>query len=181
MKFHRILAAAIAVTFLTATTVFSASGSSNAPQIGVSQQKGNATKMESKHTREKGVKQKCDSFSKDPLKVLQSKKEKIKSLLKEKKITKEKADAMTARIDAMIKEIQKYDSLPLQGKRDVLINNFKASVDKRVKNGRLTQDVADTMVKDFTDKITKWDGKGYPQFQMKGFKDKGKHRGTDSK
>jgi len=167
MRFTKILAAAISVTFLTAFTAFAAPGVEGALNAEIPRQKSEPAK------------QKCDDFEKDPIKVLQSKKEKVQSLYKEGKISKEKADAIIARIDSKIKEIREFDSLNLQQKKDKLINDFKASIDKRVKEGKLTKEKADTIVKDFTDKITKWDGNGYPQFHGKWFKGKGKHHSTD--
>lgn len=166
MRFSRILGTAITITCLTVTTAFAAPITA-----------GSAVTKQSCAA----AKEKCEKFSKDPLKALQNKKEIIRAHEKDGKITKAKADAINARIDAKIKEIQQFNSLTVQQKRAKLINDYKASVTKRVKSGKLTQDKADTMIKDFTDKITRWDGTGYPQFHGKRFKDKAKSDSTANK
>jgi len=175
MRFSRIFAIVVAVVCLMVTTAFAAPSVLGMWGGDSTQQKSDTAKMEKNHS--KG--QKCDGFSKDPLKALQSRKEKVQSLLKDGKITKEKADAMNARIDSKIKEVQQFNSLTLQQKKDKLVNDFKAFAEKRVKEGKIEQTKADTMVKNYTDKITKWDGSGYPQFHGKRFKSKSTEHNTD--
>jgi hypothetical protein len=167
MKFSTTLAAVIAASCFTVTTVFAAPGTSSSPGINAPQQKNDVTGMQGKHLKRKEFKEKREDFCKDPVKALQTRKEKVQTMLKEGKITKEKADAITARMDAKIKEIQEFNKLTLKQKREKLINNFKASVEKKVQKGELTRNEADTMLKDFTGKINKWDGNGYPQFRVK--------------
>jgi lipoate-protein ligase A len=104
----------------------------------------------------------------DPIKALENKKEQIQSRLKEGKITTEKADAITARIDTKIREIQEFNKLSVPQKKDKLIREFKARMDKKVSEGRLTQDKADELIKNYTEKVNQWDGQGYPKFGKKG-------------
>ncbi len=161
MKFFRTLAPVLLSACLLTSTAFAAPGNPNAPGI------------EAKH-------QKCEDFSKDPVKALESKKERIQSRLKEGKISKEKADAITARIDAKIKEVNEFNKLTPPQKKAKLINDFKTSMERRVKEGKLTRENADTILKDFTEKVNQWDGNGYPKFHGKGFKGKDGHHGKDS-
>lgn len=125
------------------------------------------------HTRqdikdsEQGLKdsgKKCDEFRKDPVKALEAKKAKIQTLLKEGKITKEKAEEITARIDTKIKEIESFNKLSLQQKKDKLISDCRSYVEKQVKEGKLDRAKADELIKKYTEKINKWDGSGYPKY-----------------
>jgi len=111
----------------------------------------------------------------DPLEALKKKKEKIQSMLKEGKISKEEADAINARIDKKIKEIEEFNKLSPEQKKDKLMKGFKESVEKGVKSGKLTREKADEMIKKFNEKLQNWDGKGYPDFLIKGFGFKGHH------
>lgn len=181
MKFPRILSAAVITTCLTATAAFAAPDVSSPSNVAVSQQKSDTVKKERKDFKGEGFKHKHDGIKQqDPIKALQRKKEKIQTLLKDGKITKEKADAIIARIDSKIKEIEEFNKLTPQQKKDKLISGFKASVGKRVEEGKLTQEKADELVKKFTEKVQKWDGNGYPQFHKKWFKPN-KHRGNGNK
>lgn len=128
----------------------------------------------------KDCKEKCKEFAKDPIKALQAKKEKVQALLKEGKITKEEADKKTAWIDSKIKEIESFNKLPLQQKKDKLISDCKAAVEKRVSEGKLDRAKADTILNEYTEKINTWDGTGYPKFRFKCFKDRFMKPDTDS-
>jgi molecular chaperone DnaK (HSP70) len=169
MKFSRILAVVVSIIFIFAN-IAAAAPEINSPfnfsEIG---QKSEASKMDGEKSKEK-----CDSFNKDPLKFLESRKEKIQQLLKEGKITKEKADEMTARVDKKIKDINEFNKLGLKQKREKLIKDFNASIDKKVGEGKLTREKADSLVKEYKDKIEKWDGTGYPRFHGKHSRYKGK-------
>lgn len=178
MKLFRILASAAAIACLTVSTAFAAPLAPGANDI-KTQQKDGTAKNEKMH--DKKFNSDCAGFEKDPVKALECRKEKVKSLLKEGKITKEKADAITARIDAKIKKVNEFNKLSVQEKRVKLINDFKVFVDSRVKEGKLTKEKADTMVRDFSDKVTKWDGKGYPMFHGMKHKGKGGHHDSENK
>lgn len=114
----------------------------------------------------------CEEFKKDPIKALQDEKDKIQSMLRDGKITKEKADKITSRIEAKIKEIQEFNKLTVQEKKAKLIADFKASVEKKVKEGKIDKAKADDMLNRFTEKVNKWDGNGYPMFRHRQFKSK---------
>lgn len=168
MKFSRIIATIVAIACFSTLTAFAA------PDTGTSRQNGENAKIEKKHFKDKDFKKFREEFSKDPIKALQGRKEKVQSLLKEGKITREKADEITARIDSKIKEIQEFNKLPLQQKKEKLVSDFKALMEKKVNSGKLTREKADTMVREFTEKIEKWDGKGYPIFDKSWFRHKSK-------
>ncbi|MCR4434934.1 MAG: hypothetical protein QHH06_05315 [Clostridiales bacterium] len=156
---------------LTAVPAFSAAAPSSLSAVETSGQKTDILDKEKKENAEKNLKGECGgNRQKDPLQALQDKKERVQSLLKEGKITKEKADAIIAKIDLKIKNIKEFNSLTLPQKKDRLKSNFKASMDKKVKDGKLTQDKANELIKDFNEKVEKWDGSGYPEFcGKKGF------------
>lgn len=118
---------------------------------------------------------KCEKFKcnpskkhKDPVKALEEKKEEVKDLLKQGKITEEEADELIKKIDDMIKKIEEFNRLPLEKKKEVLINKFKEHVEKKVDEGKLTREKADEIIKEHIEKINRWNGKGYPDFKHKG-------------
>jgi hypothetical protein len=168
MKFPAILAGAVVITCLSTTMAFAETNTQGSSDISSNQQKSDKADKGEKHCKRKDHQE----FIKDPIKALESRKEKVQKSLKDGKITKEKADEINSRIDAKIKAIKEFNSLPLDKKRDKLITNFKAFMDKRVKDGKLSQEEANTKIKEFTDKIKKWDGTGYPMLHDKGMKDK---------
>ncbi|MDP4179659.1 MAG: hypothetical protein Q8942_01050 [Bacillota bacterium] len=102
----------------------------------------------------------------DPLKMLQSRKDDIQTKLKDGKITQADATAEIAKIDAKIKEIEAFNALTLDEKKAKLTSDYKTNLQKQVTDGKLTQDKADTMLKEYSDKIANWDGTGYPEFGM---------------
>lgn len=172
MNIFKTFLTAVVIIFFTATTAFAAP---DPLALNVS-----TVDTESGQHFKKGYEQKHDEFDKDPIKVLESRKAKIKSLLKEGKIDKETADEKTTRIDLKIKEIQSFNKLSLQQKKDKLINDCRTAVEKRVQEGKLDRTKADTIIKNYTEKINKWDGNGYPQLHHKHFKGKYKKIENDS-
>ena len=160
MIFSRILSLSVIVACLSATAVFAVPEKQDSPGINMRQQKVNHCKFKF-GDKEQQV---------DPIKALENKKEKINTLLKENKISKEKADAMIARIDAKLKKINEFNKLAPQQKKEKLINDFKSVIEKRIKDGRLDRNKGDELIKDFTEKVNNWDGKGYPMFHKRGFK-----------
>lgn len=173
MKISRILLNAVVITLFTATTTTAFA----APDPLLN---GSAIFTESEQHFKKGFEQKHEEFDKDPIKMLERRKEKIKLLLEEGKIDKKEADEITARIDLKIKEIQSFNKLSLQKKKEKLVNDCRAAVEKRVQEGKLDRSKADTIIKNYTEKINKWDGNGYPQFHSKRFKGKCKKIEVDS-
>lgn len=120
----------------------------------------------------------CEARSKghrnehDPIKALEQRKERVKKELEEGKITKQEADEIITKIDGKIEEIQEFKDMPLQQKKDTLIERFKTSIEQKVKSGKLPQDKADQLIKDYTEKINEWDGEGYPHFLKKELRNK---------
>lgn len=104
---------------------------------------------------------------KDPIEALQKRKERIQSLLKEGKITKQKAEEITKKIDAKIKKLQEFNRLSPQQKKSKLIEHYRKSLDESVKSGKVSRERADQLMKKFIEKMQKWDGKGYPNFKKK--------------
>jgi hypothetical protein len=172
MKLFRILASVVVIACLSATAVFAAPAVLDSQNANQKLQKSDTLNMGKKDFKNREI------FKQDPIKALESKREKVQTLLKEGKITKEKADAINTRIDSKIKEIQEFNKLTIQQKKDKMTTNFKTMIEKRVKDGKITKVKADEMIQKFTKKIEKWDGKGYPQFHKKGMKFK-KHDNTN--
>ena len=159
MRFLKLFVFAAAITFLTAVTAFAA------PTQGTERDSVIGNK-------------KCADFDKDPVKALECRKAKIQSMLKAGEITKEEAAEKTARIDARIAKINEFNKLTLPQKKAKLIEDFKASVNNKVKDGRITQEKADTLTREFNEMIGNWDGNGYPWLQGKWFKH-GRHHMND--
>jgi hypothetical protein len=162
MKLSRILAAAVLAACLTTSAVSAAPSASVSPETKAGQQMDIVEKKEFK-TKSFGHKHDWDG-QQDPVKFLQEKKEKIQTRLKEGKITEEKAKAITAGIDTRIKEIQEFDKLSLQDKKNKLKSNFKAKIESKVKEGKLTQDKAKELEKEFAERVDTWDGTSFPHF-----------------
>lgn len=118
---------------------------------------------------------KCVDFGKDPLKALECRKEKVKALQKEGRITKAEADEMIARIDAKIARVKEFEKLTVPQKKAKLVEDFRAAIGGKVKAGKLTQERADAMIREFTEEVDKWDGKGYPRLPGKWFRGDRRH------
>ncbi len=169
MNLTKIFSTAAVIISLTATTTFAATDFSTSKESLSS-----TTITESRQYADKDLKDLKEKhrkfreeFRKDPINALESRKSEIQSLLKEGKITKEEADKKIERLDSKIKEIQNFNRLTLPQKKDKLINDCKSSLEKRVKEGKIDRNKADQIIKDYTEKINKWDGNGYPQFHSK--------------
>lgn len=172
MKFSTLLAAVLAATYLMSAAVFAVpDASSSLDSRSIKRERDNA-EMKPKHLDKDKLKEKHEEFHRDPIKVLESRKEKIQTMLKEGKITKEKADAITARINAKISEIQEFNKLTVKQKKEKLMSDFKAHAEKKIEKGKITREKADAMLREFAEKIEKWDGNGYPSFRMRSFKEK---------
>ncbi|MDP4180278.1 MAG: hypothetical protein Q8942_04205 [Bacillota bacterium] len=162
MKISKIISTAALIVSLSSSLAF-ANNDTNASKGFVN----NIFVKEANERADKDLKIKHEDFIKDPIKALENKKEKIQSLVKEGKISKEIADEKIAKIDSKIKEIKIFNNLPLEQKREKLINNRKTHIEKLVKEGKLDRSKADSILKDYTEKINKWDGNGYPRFHSK--------------
>lgn len=181
MKMPKILATAAFITSLT-TSIALAAPQITVPNTAVQQRQSDTAVKDEKQCgkkEHKGTREKVDC-QQDPVKSLESKKERIQSKLKEGKITKEKADEITVRIEARIKTIQEFNKLTLQQKKNKLTDNVKMSMDRKVREGKLPQDKANELLKEYTDKISQWDGSGYPKFVKKALEGR-EHKKTDEK
>lgn len=101
-------------------------------------------------------------FEKDPVKKLEDRKVHIQQKVNEGKITKDKASEINTRIDKRINDIKQISKLPLDQRKAALIAKFKEGTNKRVQEGKLTQDEANKLLTKYTEQINKWDGSGYP-------------------
>lgn len=161
MHLKRMAASTAIILSLTASTAFAAidatpgKAPAKTPEV---TENDNLKKDERDHTRKH-----TEEFSEDPVKRLEEKKSKILKKLEEGKITKEKADIIIDKIDKRINEMKAFQKLPLEQKREKLIKDFQLQLDAMVKEGKMKQEEADRMMKEITEKINKWDGKGYPK------------------
>lgn len=176
MKIPKIFAAAAMTVCLTATSTVFAAGTPNAGSAVYT----GSHKAETRHhdsLKAKGAwyGKGCYGESGDPVEMLKARKEKIRKLLEEGTITKEKADFINGKIDAAMKEIQDFNALPLDQKKEKLLTRLKESMGQKVKNGKLTQDKADEMINGFSKEIEQWDGKGYPTFFKKALRQHSKN------
>lgn len=124
-------------------------------------------------TKKDGKCSNCKDFCRepqDPVKFLNQRKDEIKLQLKEGKISKQEASEKIARIDAKIKEVEAFNKLSPKEKRTALTEKYKQHLEKKVKEGRITREKSDELLKEFTKKVNEWDGKGYPKFFGKGMK-----------
>lgn len=164
MKVSGILAASAVTICLTASVAFAASGPSDLYRPG------NAVYVLGTAHRDANMEQ-----EKDPIQRLQARKEKIKVLLAQGKISKEVAEAKITLIDAKIKEIEEFNKLPLPEKKDKLINHFKTFMNDKVKEGKISREKADELITKYTERVRQWDGSGSPPRLEKGSKQH-KHR-----
>lgn len=104
-------------------------------------------------------KDKCGKCGKDPLKRLEERKESIRQELEKGNITKEKADELTKKIDERITKIKEFNSLTLPEKKEHLSKKFNSHLDKNIKDGRITKEEGDILLKDFNKQLEGWDGK----------------------
>jgi hypothetical protein len=165
MKRSRTIATATIIGSLITTVAFAAPSITFPAIIGSNQLK----TVSAKSNKHSDTKQRRQT---DPIKALELRKERIQQQLKEGKITKEKADEIITKIDARIEEIQEFNNMTLQQKRDSLLHRFKTSIEQKVKEGELSQDKANQLIKDHTDKVNNWDGNDYPYFLREELRDK---------
>jgi Spy/CpxP family protein refolding chaperone len=103
----------------------------------------------------------------DQLKMLQNRKTEIQTMLANGKITQDKANGEIAKIDEEINKINEFNALTLEQKKEKLTSEFKTKIEADVKDGRLTQEKADKMLKDYANKLANWDGTGMLDFGMR--------------
>lgn len=98
----------------------------------------------------------------DPIQRLENIKAKVTEKYNEGKISKDKYDSIIAKINNMEQKINDFNKLTLDQKRQKLISDYTAAVNKKVQSGKITQDKANELIKNYTDKVNKWDGTGFP-------------------
>ena len=133
MKRSRTIAIATIIGSLVTTTAFASSNitfTAAARPGQLETVRTNTTNCSAKNKTRNQTKQKGQT---DPIKALELRKERIKQQLKEGKITKEKADEIITKIDAKIEEIQEFNNMTVQQKKDSLIRRFKTSIEQKVK------------------------------------------------
>jgi len=109
---------------------------------------------------------------KDPLKRLANRKENINKKYKEGKITKEKADELTQKINKHIAKVKEFNSLSLPQKKEHLSAKFKAHIEKQIIDGKIAKGEGEKIIKDFNTKLNNWNGKEFPGFMHKSAKHK---------
>lgn len=112
-------------------------------------------------------KDKCGKCKKDPLKRLEERKESIRKDLKEGKITKEKAEELTKKIDGRIAKIKEFNSLTLPEKKEHLSKKFSTHLERQIQDGRITKEEGEKLQADFNKQLESWDGKEPPKFMHK--------------
>lgn len=120
----------------------------------------------------KGHDGKLEKGEKDPLKRMENRKVNIQKQYKEGKITKEKAAELTEKIDERIAKVKAFNSLSLPQKKEHLSAKVKSRIEQKVKDGKITKEVGEKIIQDFSKKLASWDGKEFPRFMHKG----GKHK-----
>lgn len=161
MKLRKILAIATLITTLNTGICFATPNIVN-PSDKI-QKQNESVKPEKKNGVDLDKKSK-DKKQQDPIKELQSKKEWIQLQLKDGKISKEKATKIIAAIDARIKEVEEFNKLTPEQKKEKLIKDFNRKIETKVRDGKIPQDKADELIKMHSDKVNQWDGNGYPMF-----------------
>lgn len=100
--------------------------------------------------------------SKEPLERLKKRKEMITQLQKEGKITKEEADKKIAKIDERIKEVEKFNAMTIEQKKQYLKEKAKKSLNKMAEEGKIAKSDIDKMYVQIAQEIDNWDGYGCP-------------------
>lgn len=158
MKVFKIISASVLPIFLSANLAFT---TLDLPCLTVQYSHNYLVENESISARE---------TEQDPIKRLQGKKEKIQKLFDEGKLTREEAEAKIRQIDEKIKKIEEFNKLPLNKKKEKLIENFRNFTDDMVKKGKITRERADELLKEYESKVNQWDGSGKPPMFKKGRK-----------
>lgn len=60
--------------------------------------------------------------------------------------------------DKLKKFNENFKNLTLEQKKELIKKNFEAKINNAVKNGKLTREVADKILKEFNEKLNSWDG-----------------------
>jgi hypothetical protein len=158
LKKLQIVIAAVFIISIMSSTVVAAEINTVAEQNGSSEQSTGLFKCDEKN--------KCNEH-KDPIKMLEEKKECILKECKEGKISKEKADELIKKIDEHISKIKEFESLPLEKKKEHLFCRFKSCIEQQIKEGKITEQEGHKRLCEFAKELEKWDGKSFPKFMGK--------------
>lgn len=164
MKLLKFSAAFVLLTALFSCNVLAA----GALQPGVQHVAEHRVNFEKKGISKQEFEKFREELKNNPVKALEDRKAKIESAVKEGKLPREKADKMIDHINKTISSVKEFDKLSITQKKEKLKKDFNAMIEKKIEKGRIDKDKADALIKDFGDKIEKWDGKGYPQFNFMG-------------
>lgn len=164
MKFHKIVIVTAITAVLSSVSVFATPKATETPKTDTTQQKNHCEQKRGSEINKDRAKEKGSDTQIDPIERLKKKKAKVKELYDAGKITKEEADDLNAKIDAKIKEIEEFNKLTVEQKREKLKKAFKEKIDKKVKEGKISRDKADEIIRKVNKKIDEWDGTGYPPF-----------------
>lgn len=104
----------------------------------------------------------------DPAQMLEKQKANLQQRVADGKMTQEEADKAIAQMEQKVKEMQDFNALTPEQKKEKLLNEFTTSTNERVTAGKLTQEKADQAIADFKAKLDKWDGTGNMPFVGKG-------------
>jgi polyhydroxyalkanoate synthesis regulator phasin len=157
LKKLQILIAIAFIFSIISSSTFAVQTINNVEQPGATEQDAGFFKDNHKH----------DKCEKDPIKRLEERKNDIEKEYKEGKITKEKADELTKRIDERIVKIKKFNSLTLPEKKEHLNKKFKSHIEQNVKKGNMTKEEGDKAIQEFNKQLENWDGDDFPKFKGK--------------
>ena len=102
-----------------------------------------------------------------PLKAMENKKAKIQELVKAGRITQEEAEIELAKLEEKIRKINEFNALDLPQKKAKLLAHYQEVLEKRVQEGKITQQEAEQLLKKFSEKVEQWDGTGFPHLDQR--------------
>ncbi len=118
------------------------------------------------HKEEIKDKDKCQKCRKNPIKYLEDKKQSVEKDLKEGRISKEEADEKIKEIDHRIQKINEFNSLPLSEKKEKIYSRFQKHIERKVSEGKLTNEEGQKFLKELKKELDEWDGKDIPNLKM---------------
>jgi hypothetical protein len=150
----------ILITIAFVISIISSSVYATQPNNGLEQNGAveKSTEIHKEHDRQ------FEKGERDPLKRMENKKESIQKEYKEGKLTKEKADELTKKIDKRIEKIKEFNSLSLPQKKEQLSLKVKSRIEQDVKNNKITKEEGEKIFKAFSEELENWDGKEFPGF-----------------
>lgn len=95
----------------------------------------------------------------NPLKRLEERKAMLEKEYKDGKITKDQYDEKIAKINKHIEEIKEFESLSLPEKKAKISEKVKSRIEQQIKDGVITKEEGDNLLREFNKKLESWDGK----------------------